>query len=139
MEGSDAAALSSAGFGIKLAFRRVGNTSDLLISVTCSFSKKDTWVLPGNKTPYILNHEQKHFDIAYIHTLLFIEKLRKAPFTNTNYGSLIEKIYNESAIAMGKFQNQYDAETSHSRIPEKQLEWDQKISTQLTLTEKITE
>ncbi len=28
----------------------------------------------GNKTTYILNHEQKHFDIAYIHTILFIHR-----------------------------------------------------------------
>lgn len=129
--GSDAVALTGAGFGLKLAFHRVGNTSELVISVSCSFSKKDSWVLPGNKTSYILNHEQKHFDIAYINTFLFIQNLRNAHFTNANYASAIEKVYNETASAMSKIQDQYDMETSHSRIPEKQADWDQKISGQL--------
>jgi hypothetical protein len=135
--GGDAVALTNAGFGVKLAFRRVGNVSQLVISVNCSFSKKDSWVLPGNKTAYILNHEQKHFDIAYIYTMLFVQNLRKAPFTNSNYESVIEKVYNEAATKMSKVQNEYDAESSHSRIPEKQAAWDQKISEQLESAIKI--
>lgn len=92
--------------------------------------------MPGNKTAYILNHEQKHFDIAYINTLLFIQNLRGANFTNTNYAAVIEKIYNKTAAAMTSIQNQYDLDTSHSRIPEKQAQWNDKISKQLSLSVK---
>ncbi|MEO5889397.1 MAG: DUF922 domain-containing protein [Ferruginibacter sp.] len=137
--GSDAAALTSAGFGVKLSFKRVNDISQLIISVICSFSRKDSWVLPGNKTAYILNHEQKHFDIAYIHTLEFVQNLRNAHFTNANYQSVIEKVYNETAKEMSKVQDQYDSETSHSRIPAKQGEWDEKISGQLALAAKNNE
>ena len=119
-EGSDAAALTNAGFGLKLAFRRVENSSQLVIDVNCNFSRKDSWVKPGNKTDYILNHEQKHFDIAYIHTCTFIQQLQNAHFTNANYNAVIEKIYKENALAMSRMQNQYDSETSHSRLPAKQ-------------------
>jgi len=136
VEANDAAALTNAGFGLKLAFRRVDNISQLVINVNCNFSKKDSWVKKGNSTPYILNHEQKHFDIAYFHTLLFIQKLKEATFTNDNYATLIEKIYKESATEMGAMQNQYDAETSHSRIAEKQQRWDEKITEQLLLVTK---
>lgn len=136
VEGSDAAALTNAGFGIKLAFRRDERGSQLLINVSCNFSKKDSWVKPGNKNAYILNHEQKHFDIAYIHSRLFMQKLQQANFTNANYTAVIEKIYNETAAAMSKMQNQYDAESSHSRVPEKQSDWDGKISNQLALVVK---
>ncbi len=136
VEGSDAAALTNAGFGLKLAFRKVDNVSQLVINVNCNFSKKDSWVKKGNNTPYILNHEQKHFDIAYFHTLIFIQKLKAATFTNNNYAAVIEKIYKDSATEMGVMQNQYDAETSHSRIVEKQRLWDEKISNQLVLAVK---
>ncbi len=136
VEGSDAAALTNAGFGIKLAFRRDERGSQLVINVSCNFSKKDSWVKPGNKNAYILNHEQKHFDIAYIHSQLFMQKLQQANFTNANYTAVIEKVYNETAAAMSKMQNQYDAESSHSRIPEKQSEWDEKINNQLTIVVK---
>ncbi len=132
-QGSDAAALTNAGFGLKLAFRRVDNISQLVINVNCNFSKKDSWVRKGNNTPYILNHEQKHFDIAYFHTLLFIQKLKSATLTNSNYAAVIEKIYKETATEMGTMQNQYDGETSHSRISKQQQLWDEKISEQLRL------
>ncbi|MEO7768663.1 MAG: DUF922 domain-containing protein [Ferruginibacter sp.] len=136
IEASDAAALTNAGFGVKLSFRSIENTAKLLIAVNCSFSKRESWVKSGNKTAYILNHEQKHFDLAFIHTLQFIKNLRNADFTTTNYAALIEKIYNHAAEELGTAQNQYDAETSHSRIPERQVEWDQKISRQLALAVK---
>lgn len=136
VEGNDAAALTNAGFGVKLAFRRVDDISQLLININCNFSKKDSWVKKGNNTPYILNHEQKHFDIAYFHTLLFIQKLRAATLTNGNYAAVIEKIYKEAVTEMAEMQNQYDAQTSHSRIKEKQQVWDKKISEQLLLINK---
>src|SRR5687768_6780277 len=50
IESSEAAAITSAGFGLKLAFKRMANSSELLISVNCSFSKKDSWVKPKYKT-----------------------------------------------------------------------------------------
>jgi len=128
---SDAAALTNAGFGLKLSFRRAENASQLVINVNCSFSKNESWVKPGNKTAYILNHEQKHFDISFIHTIAFIQNLKQASFTNKNYAALIEKIYNETAAAMTKTQTEYDGQTSHSRIEAKQAAWDKKISEQL--------
>ncbi|MDO9374607.1 MAG: hypothetical protein Q7T76_09320 [Ferruginibacter sp.] len=131
-EASEAAAITNAGFGVKLAFKRIEQSAELLINVNCSFSRKDSWVKKNFKTAYILNHEQKHFDIAYIHTVVFINKLRKAQYTVSNYVSVIEKIYNETALEMSKMQNDYDIQTSHSRIPEKQSAWDLKISNQLT-------
>ena len=127
IESSDAAAITSAGFGVKLSFKGAETGSNLLIAVSCSFSRKDSWVKTNNKTSYILNHEQRHFDLAYIHTLRFINKLQNANFTNTNYASVIEKLYNETATEMAEVQNEYDAETDHSRKPGKQAEWNAKI------------
>ena len=133
VEESDAVALTNAGFSLKLAFHQVGNISQLVIDVNCNFSEKKSWVKNGNKTPYILNHEQKHFDIAYIHTRLFIQKLKNAAFKSNNYEAVITKIHNETAAAMSKMQNQYDLETNHSRITDKQMAWDEKISKLLAL------
>jgi hypothetical protein len=135
-EASEAAAITNAGFGIKLAFRRIENTAELIINVNCSFSRKDSWVKKNYKTEYILNHEQKHFDIAFIHTVIFMDKLRKAQYTMDNYVAVIEKIYNETAGEMSKMQSDYDSQTSHSRIPQKQAEWDAQISKHLAATLK---
>jgi len=137
VEASPAAAMTNAGLAIKLAFHHVGNTSELELAVNCNFSKKDSWVKNGNKNSYILNHEQKHFDIAYINTLLFMHALRNASLTTSNYAEEIQRIYRESVMAMSKMQNQYDAETNHSRITEKQAEWDEKVSKLLESSVKL--
>ncbi len=133
---SDAAALTSAGFGIGLEFRSFKSKAELVINVNCSFSKKNSWVKPANKTPYILNHEQKHFDITYLHTLLFIQQLRKALLTGSNYAAVIEKIYQASAYELSKVQHQYDLETSHSRMENRQAAWDEKISREIVVAQK---
>jgi hypothetical protein len=137
VEGHEAAAMTNAGLAIKLAFHRDGNTSQLVLAVSCNFSRKDSWVKKGNKNSYILNHEQKHFDIAYIHTLMFMQALKNASFTTSNYVAEIQKIYRESVTAMATMQNQYDTETSHSRITEKQAGWDEKISELLVSSGKL--
>jgi hypothetical protein len=128
---SEAAAITNAGFGLNLSFKEKKNTVELVIDVNCSFSKRRSWVKEMYKNDYILNHERRHFDIAFIHSALFMQRLRQAAFTRENYVSLVEKIYRESAEKMSRFQNEYDAETSHSRIPEKQAAWDQKIASLL--------
>lgn len=131
---SDAAAITNAGFGFKLLYSRYANNAHLGISVYCNFSKKDSWVKPGNKNNYILAHEQHHFDIAYIHTMLFIQRLRAAHFTTANYTDLVQKIYKESADEMSKMQDRYDTETLNSRSVSKQTEWNKRIENQLALT-----
>lgn len=128
---SDAAAITNAGFGVRLNFRHNQNTTDLVINVSCTFSRNDSWVKKDYKTDYILNHEQKHFDIAFINTMLFIDKLKAAKFTVSNYASVIQKIYQESATALSIIQNKYDLETDHSRRPQKQAEWDARILQEL--------
>jgi hypothetical protein len=128
IESSEAAAITSAGFGLKLAFKRMANSSELLISVNCSFSKKDSWVKPKYKTAYILNHEQRHFDIAFIHTLVFMERLKNATYTAANYASVIEKIYKETGKELEEMQNAYDGQTDHSRNADNQTAWNIKIA-----------
>ena len=42
IEASEAAAITNAGFGVKLAFKRIENSAELQINVNCSFSRKDS-------------------------------------------------------------------------------------------------
>ena len=130
-ESSDAAAITNAGFGLNLSFKSSEDAVELVIDVSCSFSKRKSWVKEQFKTNYILNHERRHFDLAFIHASSFMQKLRKAKITTTNYASLIEKLYRETADEMSQVQNQYDAQTNHSRVVDKQSEWDSKIARQL--------
>jgi hypothetical protein len=133
---SPAAAITNAGIGFKMAFHSLDNVATLDIIVNCNFSLQDSWVKEGKKTPYILNHEQHHFDIAYIHTLQFIQNLRAAKYTAQDYGKVIEKIYYQTQEDLQAMQTAYDGETKNSQVPEMQEQWDKKIDAQLALLAK---
>lgn len=129
---SDAAAITSAGFGFGAGFKRVDDKAELTITVNCNFNKTKSWVKESGRTAYILNHEQHHFDISYISTMLFVQKLKEAHFTMDNYKTLLPSIYNQCVQNMSDLQEKYDTETSNGRIKDKQEEWNKKIATQLS-------
>jgi hypothetical protein len=136
VESSNAAAITNAGIGLKMAFHSKGNVATLIISVDCNFSKSDSWVKDGRRTPYILNHEQHHFDIAYIKAMQFVQNLKTAKYTLKDYDKVIEKIYNQSQEELIAMQNAYDSETKNSTLVNEQELWNQKINEQIALVGK---
>ena len=133
---SPASAITNAGIGFKMAFHSLDNVATLDIIVNCNFSVANSWVKEGKKTPYILNHEQHHFDIAYIHAMQFIENLRAAKYTTKDYAKVIEKIYYDAQQNLQAMQTAYDTETKNSQVPEMQELWNKKIDDQLALLAK---
>jgi hypothetical protein len=130
-DNSEAAALTSAGLGFNETFDYTDGKATLIVTVYCEFNPNESWVKPDGRNDYILKHEQHHFDISYINTLLFIKKLKEAKFTTTNYKQLIRDAYKEAGKKMFDMQNQYDTETHHGIIKEKQAEWSDKIDAEL--------
>jgi len=133
----NAAALTDAGFGYGSTYSSADGKGNLTITVYCDFDKKGSWVKPIGRNDYILKHEQHHFDISYICTMLFIKKLRETKFTSSNYNTLIKEAYKETTINMSSMQNQYDAETHNGLLKDKQEEWANKIDKQLQLLQAI--
>jgi hypothetical protein len=75
---------------------------------------------------YILNHEQRHFDIGYYWYKKFIVALRNLQ-PDRNAVQTISNLYKEYGQSTKQMQSLYDEETDHSRIKEKQELWDAKI------------
>jgi DNA-binding transcriptional regulator YbjK len=86
----------------------------------------------NGKNNYVLTHEQHHFDITYLSTLAFIEKLKQAKFTVANYREKLQAIYTNTMEEMEQLQHQYDDETRNGRLKEIQLTWNKKIEERLT-------
>ena len=133
---SNAAAITNAGIGFKMTFHSQNNVTTLYLTVNCNFYISDSWVKDGKRTAYILNHEQHHFDIAYIHAMQLIQKLQKAKYTREDYSKVIEKIYYQAQANLQIMQNAYDTETKNSILTDKQEMWDKKIDAQLALLTK---
>jgi hypothetical protein len=98
------------------------------VTVSCVFDKSKSNVLKRYKNDYILNHEQKHFDISYLFAMKFINELKKQSVLNYE---IIDNIYNNIFIEWNAFQNKYDEETKNSVSKEMQSIWDKKIIDQL--------
>ena len=128
---SNATAITSSGFGYVADMRTRNNKTEIVIAVYCYFSKQDSWVKQGGESDYALNHEQHHFDITYLVACLFVQKLKEAQFTRTNYDVLLDKIYKECREQLRKMQDDYDGQTKNGQLKYIQAEWDNKIEKQL--------
>ena len=98
------------------------------INVSCVFDKKNSNVVKENKNDYILNHEQRHFDISYIFAMKFIHRLQNE---STLTIDRVSDIYDSIYVDWVAYENQYDLETKYSLSKENQYSWDNKIDQQL--------
>lgn len=131
VSGSEAAAITNAGIGFKMMFHSKDNAATLSIAVDCNFSIGDSWVKNGRKTPYILNHEQHHFDIAYLYAMQFVQNLKAAKYTMKDYSKVIERIYNQCQQDLTTMQTDYDTETKNSQLANEQELWNKKIDAKM--------
>jgi hypothetical protein len=129
---SEAAAITNAGFGFKMLFKSENNIATLHLTVDCTFAVSDSWVKHNRKTPYILNHEQHHFDLAYLYTMQFVHNLKVAKYTMKDYNKVLEKMYTQAQQELTAAQTAYDTETKNSQLTDKQAIWDKKIDDKLT-------
>ncbi len=123
---TDAAASTATYLGIEYNFSNKGFD----YKITCSFSKTKSWGL--HKTDYILSHEQGHFDIAEIFARKLNKKMSEYKFNKNNFKDDLKKIYVNITSEKEEMQNDYDRETNHSIIKDKQTEWLRKIENMLT-------
>jgi Bacterial protein of unknown function (DUF922) len=120
---SSIAAVTSSGFGYNASMKSTNGVGTINISVYCYFSKPKSWVRVKNKTAYILEHEQHHFDASYLAAVSFMQKVKAANITTENMNEVIGKIYKEVSAAMNKMQDDYDNETNNGLKKDKQAEW----------------
>jgi hypothetical protein len=118
---TDAVASTSTALGMAYQIKN----GKLTYQVTCKFSKNKSWGLV--KTPYILAHEQGHFDITEIFARKLYQALQGYPLNRATFAKDINAIYETVVEAKEAFQAAYDGETDHSRNRNKQAEWLERI------------
>lgn len=121
-ENSSNAALTSS----TIDFRYGYGSSGFNYSITCHFDKSTSWARV--KTPYILAHEQGHFDVAEIHARLLKKKLSEYKYRESSVDRDVNSIYEQVMDAHHQMQQDYDQETDNSRRPEQQQTWEKKIA-----------
>jgi hypothetical protein len=95
------------------------------------FEIQKSWMKPGGKTAYVLQHEQLHFDITAIKTYELAAAIKNRTFTVANFKEEIASLQKQYSKEMEVMQTQYDSETSHGIFKEKQNLWQARIKNEL--------
>ncbi len=109
----------------------------IIITVECYFNPSESWVVKGKATDYLLNHEQRHFDISELHARILRKRYEKMngmglrEFIEAGHGPDIQQIYDQTFNELLKMQDAYDEETEHSIKTKEQEIWDAKIDAEL--------
>lgn len=92
--------------------------------------RSSSWVSAAGRTPDVLDHEQRHFDIVKLVVERFKRKVQSDPLVNVDYyqGNL-QYQYLLSFQEMNRLQDQYDAETQAN--PTGQARWNRIIDNEL--------
>lgn len=127
------AAVTASGIQSSAGFQ--GNKVSL--SVGSSFDPAKSWMAPEARTPYILNHEQRHFDITEIFTRRMRQRMTAEIRTPEEMKRKYRPIWNEVYGQYDRFQKEYDAQTRHGLNKEMQEKYNQLIDAMLKETESV--
>jgi hypothetical protein len=97
------------------------------ITLKTFLAKTDCWLGSSYKDSYMLNHEQRHFDVAKIVTEQFSKQIAQAKLNPDNYEAVINMQYLDSYRDMNKLQKDYDVQTAHGLNRMAQETWNKRI------------
>jgi len=106
----------------------IDETGKFSFDVHAFFNPSQSWLRVKND--YILNHEQKHFDITEYFARQLKQKLTQMP-SGTNYKTEPQKIFNDINKQDQEMQNLYDDQTDHSINTTVQSVWNNKVDSLL--------
>jgi FtsZ-binding cell division protein ZapB len=119
-------ALTSTRFSYQISQRGTSKKQTITIRPKFFFDEITSKKKISAQNEYILNHEQRHFDIAFYWYTKFLQEIKKLKADN-NTIELVARLYKEHSNYTKQMQTMYDDETDHSRVQQKQAEWDTKI------------
>jgi len=127
------AASTNSGISFSFASKTREGKTTLDYTVQTNFYPQLSWFRKEVVSPYILAHEQTHFDISELYARILRKKLKEAKLsTNGKKMQLhIEKIYNANEKERQETQYKFDRETEHSRNHEMEATWEAYVAKQL--------
>ncbi len=124
-------AMTSSGIYISSNWSGDNISISLDVVITTTFDRSRSFFKDEGKNAYILNHEQRHFDITAIEACKLITAIKNYHFTLANYEEELSTIYQKYQNENTERQQQYDDETNHSINKMQQEAWNKKIDTEL--------
>lgn len=123
-------ASTNTGISFQYSYSIQNGDMNVEYSAESFFSPEGSWYIPERVNPYILKHEQAHFDISELHARMLRKNLDGKTFSK-KIKSEIEAIYQQIEQKRRAMQTKFDAESDHSRNEAKEIFWQKYIATQL--------
>jgi hypothetical protein len=90
------------------------------------------------ETPYILNHEQLHFDICELYARKLRQRIAEKDFTKVkDIVSVVSQFYEKTTSEYQKRETAYDNDTQHGINAAKQKVWNETIARELAELEQF--
>lgn len=124
-----AAIFPSFGYDMRREYR--DGIIDIRIELKVYMVKSASWASQMIKSPYSLNHEQRHFDLVKLTAEQFKKKLASLDLNPDNYEGIINVEYLEFYRQMNQIQEKYDEETGHGTNKLMQAVWNKHIDQEL--------
>ena len=101
---------------------------ELHIDLNANFSRKFSWVQPGQKKDTLLQHEQLHFDICELNIRKIRNRIIDYLLTPMEFDEQIKTLFKDGWNEYQIQQELYDKETLHGIVKDKQQLWQKNIS-----------
>ncbi|MBC6606077.1 hypothetical protein H8B13_04525 [Hymenobacter sp. BT188] len=129
--GGNTAAVIFPNFAYQGATKVVGGKMQLHIAMKTFVVRSSSWVADHARTPYTLNHEQRHFDVVKLVVERFKQRIRQDTLSVDYYAGHLQYQYLLSYQEMNRMQEQYDGETGNGTNDAAQARWNERITKEL--------
>ncbi len=105
-----------------------------IFKITCLFDPKQSWVSKDflkksddAMSVHLLKHEQGHYDIARTIAKDLDRSINNFAYDKYKFRYQSDSIFRSYLKKESELQDLYDKETNHSKVPEEQAKWNEKI------------
>lgn len=128
MEDGFSAAESSIAINFRIVSKSIW-TGSIKIYIYAVFNSEDSWFRKEQSSnTYVLNHEQKHFDIAHAFAAHLQKIVDKEVRGVTDFNNNFQRLYDKTFAEYIAFQTKYDLDTGHGSNLEQQIKYNDIIS-----------
>jgi hypothetical protein len=115
-----------------------GDTLVLEALLHPAFTKTASWVKPDKREVGLLGHEQLHFDICELYARRMRQRFVQAETGLLTYDEVLRAEFEKEWSAYQQRQAEYDRETEHGLIPDRQAGWQKIIAEELSALEAFS-
>jgi len=127
---ADFVASTNSGMSFTFSYTVRNGRRKINFEVKSYFYPNSSWYLKEDVSPYILKHEQTHFDISELHAQKLRNRLDIATFSE-NLKPEIEAIYRKVEEERKAMQDIFDKESDHSKNKVGEAKWERYIAQEL--------